>query len=797
METNGENNIGFTFNDPDPSQKGSAPQSDVTEPSAQSDVTEPSANEDQNKIGFTFDSSDAPSPKGRSAISANKNNTQFPINNKTKPEPKFNPQPDNGDWENTPWSTVGQYVAQQGLLDPLYKVGSGAVKGVYGLVRHPLDTTSAIENSVGQLISGAGTKLGEKLGFNNGKPLTPEEQNNEAFLDSALNHIYTFTDLLEGKTGKLKESLSKDWTSPVMDASTLLGGLGAGAKGVGAAADIEALSSVGKALAKTSQYTNPAALAIKTAALPLRLAGGTMRIGQSIATGVPRENLAGISDLASSGNMKNLGAFARQWSGVGDAVNEIPRAMNDAFLKWKNNMFSGFKKSKAIAAASAPGAMNDFSDVDAAVKNADDFFAGTGPTHFPEEYKALQNIKAEIAAWKANKSLQTLPKWDQLRASIGNIQASTNSGKITGPIYQAVRGTMAKVSPEYVQVLEDTTDGMAQMKNLISSLGVGGSAASRSAALAKAIKNMKTGTGRDLIGQLAKYDPRIPHMIAGAMTRPWATESGFVRGLEQVGGAGGIMAAAANPALWFPLIKGAIGAAVFGSPKLAAATNVLTGAAYSPVRATTALSRAGYYANKSAPEGVPTDQQSTDLSDVKRRVASAESAGSGGYNAIGPAKKNGDRPFGKYQVMASNIPQWTSQYVGREMTPEEFLRNPEAQERVFEGAFGDALKKYGNEKDALSWWHSNHPLAEAQNRKDVLGTTTPQYVAKVTGHASGGRIERASGGKVDGDLHENLVNRLMNMAKQAKKVSDKTTEPLLNVPDEAIVKALGVAQEAI
>jgi uncharacterized protein YidB (DUF937 family) len=200
--------------------------------------------------------------------------------------------------------------------------------------------------------------------------------------------------------------------------------------------------------------------------------------------------------------------------------------------------------------------------------------------------------------------------------------------------------------------------------------------------------------------------------------------------------------------------------------------------------------------DETAPDQQPSEKI-TDLSDVKRRVASAESAGSGGYNAIGPAKSNGDRPFGKYQVMASNIPQWTGQYVGREMTPEEFLRNPEAQERVFEGAFGDALKKYGNEKDAISWWHSGHPLAEAQNRKDVLGTTTPQYVAKVTGHASGGRIERASGGKVDSDLHEKLVNRLMNMAKQAKKVSDKTTEPLLNVPDEAIVKALGVAQEAI
>lgn len=74
---------------------------------------------------------------------------------------------------------------------------------------------------------------------------------------------------------------------------------------------------------------------------------------------------------------------------------------------------------------------------------------------------------------------------------------------------------------------------------------------------------------------------------------------------------------------------------------------------------------------------------------------------------------------------------------------------------------------------------------------------TKDYVRKLVGQTSGGRIERASGGKIDSGMQEKLVNRLMNMTKQAKKVSDKTTEPLLNAPDEAIVKALGVAQEAI
>lgn len=55
-------------------------------------------------------------------------------------------------------------------------------------------------------------------------------------------------------------------------------------------------------------------------------------------------------------------------------------------------------------------------------------------------------------------------------------------------------------------------------------------------------------------------------------------------------------------------------------------------------------------------------------------------------------------------------------------------------------------------------------------------------------------IARASGGKVDQDA---LVNALINRWKAAKKATDKTTEPLLRLPDSTIVKALNIAQEHI
>ena len=75
-------------------------------------------------------------------------------------------------------------------------------------------------------------------------------------------------------------------------------------------------------------------------------------------------------------------------------------------------------------------------------------------------------------------------------------------------------------------------------------------------------------------------------------------------------------------------------------------------------------------------------------------------------------------------------------------------------------------------------------------------TVTPQTQGQPVEQSSGGAVARASGGRV-GDHHERLVSRLMNLAERAKKDVNSTTEPLLNVPDATIVKALHVANQAI
>jgi hypothetical protein len=57
------------------------------------------------------------------------------------------------------------------------------------------------------------------------------------------------------------------------------------------------------------------------------------------------------------------------------------------------------------------------------------------------------------------------------------------------------------------------------------------------------------------------------------------------------------------------------------------------------------------------------------------------------------------------------------------------------------------------------------------------------------------RAQRKSGGRVDSV--QSIVNELMSLTKTVRRETDKHTEPLLNHPDEAVVKALDIAQQAI
>jgi len=109
-----------------------------------------------------------------------------------------------------------------------------------------------------------------------------------------------------------------------------------------------------------------------------------------------------------------------------------------------------------------------------------------------------------------------------------------------------------------------------------------------------------------------------------------------------------------------------------------------------------------------------------------------ESAGSGGYSALGPVTKSGDRAYGAYQVMGNNIASWTQAALGHSMTSQEFLNDPKAQDAVFNHQFGLYIQKFGNPQDAASAWFTGRPIsASSAAARDLggKGTSGAQYVA--------------------------------------------------------------------
>ena len=104
----------------------------------------------------------------------------------------------------------------------------------------------------------------------------------------------------------------------------------------------------------------------------------------------------------------------------------------------------------------------------------------------------------------------------------------------------------------------------------------------------------------------------------------------------------------------------------------------------------------------------------------RNAIANIESDGSGGYKAIGPTNEKLGRALGRYQIMEGNLPQWSKEALGREVTAEEFMANPEIQDAIFDKKFGQYVNQFGEEGAAQAWFGGAGGVGKT-NRTDSLG----------------------------------------------------------------------------
>lgn len=114
-----------------------------------------------------------------------------------------------------------------------------------------------------------------------------------------------------------------------------------------------------------------------------------------------------------------------------------------------------------------------------------------------------------------------------------------------------------------------------------------------------------------------------------------------------------------------------------------------------------------------------------DMLRYSNSIAKIESGGN--YGAVGPDTGNG-RAYGKYQVMDFNVGPWTREVLGTSLSPQQFLADKEAQEKVFRAKFGESVRRYGNPQDAASVWFTGRPLASGAGLADVNKMTGSRYV---------------------------------------------------------------------
>lgn len=126
----------------------------------------------------------------------------------------------------------------------------------------------------------------------------------------------------------------------------------------------------------------------------------------------------------------------------------------------------------------------------------------------------------------------------------------------------------------------------------------------------------------------------------------------------------------------------------------------------------------------------------TPMRPYRDAIAGIESAGSGDYGAIGPTHPTMGRAMGRYQIMESNIGPWSLAALGREVTPDEFMANPQIQDAIFDHRFGGYLDQFGQEGAAQAWFAGPGGVGKT-GRKDVLGTTVGDYGQMFMGALNG------------------------------------------------------------
>lgn len=111
-----------------------------------------------------------------------------------------------------------------------------------------------------------------------------------------------------------------------------------------------------------------------------------------------------------------------------------------------------------------------------------------------------------------------------------------------------------------------------------------------------------------------------------------------------------------------------------------------------------------------------------------KAIASQESGGN--YGAVNASTG----ALGKYQILPSNVGPWSDKYLGRRISPNEFLHTPALQEQLARAVLSDYFNKYGARGAASAWYSGNpdlHMSTKSQNGYPSIKDYVDSIMAKM------------------------------------------------------------------
>ena len=377
---------------------------------------------------------------------------------------------------------------------------------------------------------------------------SPEQQAQDRAVASALAEPFT------SEAGFKKALATDPFTIISMAAAPVSAGGGALSSGASALSKLgtagKVASSITQPIAKSLQVAGTLMDPVSTAVGAAKTVGGIGKTllgpgAQSVYTGAPKSAFEAAYEAGKSTNPELKEAFNKFALGEGSNV-DFSQAVDKAVRKMRDEGSKEWMQKKGAVTGAATQDM-PFQPIYDAISTAradlpSRKVAAANPDSAANlahlELDKIENQLLTMDLAPAGDPLRKIDAFDKFKQSLWQDSKAQGGNSFASNAYKkvhaGVKDAISSVSPEYDALMDEYQHFLDTMQNVNAAAG-NSSRTAANAQMAKAMKSLKSPSGVDAIEELAKHDPRIPYMAAGAALQP-KIASGFIQRALEGGG---------------------------------------------------------------------------------------------------------------------------------------------------------------------------------------------------------------------------------------------------------------------